>query len=50
MHSLYISSRWVFWVAATAWVGLIGGAVILFAVTASAYTQCMLLQFPLITF
>ena len=50
MQSLYISSKWVFWVAAIASVGVIGGTGILFAVAAAAYTQGMLAQFTFITF
>ena len=50
MHSLYISSKWVLWVAALASVGVIAGTIILFAVAAATYTQGMLFQFTFITF
>ena len=50
MDSLYISSKWVCWVAALASVGVIAGTITLFAVAGAAYTQGMLFQFTFIPF
>jgi hypothetical protein len=45
IHSLYISSKRVFWIVTTALVGVIGGTIASFAVAALAYPKGLPCQF-----